>query len=101
MTFRSCGVILQKLLALRGVEWTDDGATADLYIVPYFAKSDCMEGGRCGEKPCFGRCKCAQMAESLRSHLTWYHPPQPKGPRVHLKAGEKWVCDILILHNVF
>ena len=36
-------VILQKLLALRDVEWTDDGAAADLYIVPYLAKSDCMD----------------------------------------------------------
>ena len=64
-------VLLKFLAAPEGV-LTENPDEADLFVVPYFAKTDCAESGNAGRDPCWGKCKCATAVKHLFSSLTHY-----------------------------
>eukprot|EP00438_Fugacium_kawagutii_P013307 Skav206487 [mRNA] locus=scaffold1128:85355:86143:+ [translate_table: standard] len=79
-------VLLKFLAAPEGV-LTQDPEEADLFVVPYFAKTDCAESGNGGRDPCWGKCKCATAVKSLFSalpHFSW----QTRGRHLFLATGD-------------
>lgn len=56
-------VLLKFLAAPEGV-LTEDPEEADLFVVPYFAKTDCAESGNAGRDPCWGKCKMRNGCET-------------------------------------
>lgn len=65
-------IVLMKFLAAPPGVLTRDPAEADLFVVPYLAKTDCAESGNGGRDPCWGRCKCATAVKHLFQDLPHY-----------------------------
>ncbi|CAJ1392035.1 unnamed protein product [Effrenium voratum] len=79
-------VLLKFLSAPEGV-LTEDPTQADLYVVPYFAKSDCAESGNFGRDPCWGKCKCATAVKHLFNALP-YFTWQTRARHLFLATGD-------------
>ncbi|CAE7368016.1 IRX7, partial [Symbiodinium pilosum] len=64
-------VLLKFLAAPEGV-LTEDPSEADLFVVPYLAKTDCAESGNAGRDPCWGKCRCSTAVKYLFESLPHY-----------------------------
>ena len=80
-------LVLMKFLAAPEGVLTEDPEEADLFVVPYFAKTDCAESGNAGRDPCWGKCKCATVVKHLFSalpHFSWH----TRGRHLFLATGD-------------
>ena len=80
-------IILLKFLAAPEGVLTEDPNEADLFVVPYFAKTDCAESGNAGRDPCWGKCKCATAVKHLFAalpHFSW----RTRGRHLFLATGD-------------
>mmetsp|Transcript_45930 Transcript_45930/g.84245 ORF Transcript_45930/g.84245 Transcript_45930/m.84245 type:complete len:553 (-) Transcript_45930:9-1667(-) len=71
--FASEVLVLQKFLTAPHGVLTDNPEEADLYVVPYLVKSDCIEAGSAGHDPCWANCKCAKAQKFLWPQLRHYN----------------------------
>lgn len=65
-------IVLLKFLAAPPGVLTTEPREADLFVVPYFAKTDCAEAGNAGRDPCWGKCKCSTAVKYLFEELHHY-----------------------------
>lgn len=65
-------LVLLKFLAAPPGVLTTDPKEADIFVVPYLAKTDCAESGNAGRDPCWGKCKCATAIKHLFHELPHY-----------------------------
>eukprot|EP00931_Biecheleriopsis_adriatica_P080283 TRINITY_DN53639_c0_g1_i1.p1 TRINITY_DN53639_c0_g1~~TRINITY_DN53639_c0_g1_i1.p1 ORF type:complete len:561 (+),score=87.28 TRINITY_DN53639_c0_g1_i1:24-1685(+) len=80
-------LVLLKFLAAPPGVLTSDPAEADLFVVPYFAKTDCAESGNAGRDPCWGKCKCATAVKHIfgaLEHYSW----QTRSRHLFLATGD-------------
>eukprot|EP00928_Gymnodinium_smaydae_P086853 TRINITY_DN71269_c0_g1_i1.p1 TRINITY_DN71269_c0_g1~~TRINITY_DN71269_c0_g1_i1.p1 ORF type:complete len:572 (-),score=118.43 TRINITY_DN71269_c0_g1_i1:54-1769(-) len=78
---------LLKFLAAPPGVLTSDPDSADLFVVPYFAKTDCAESGNFGKDPCWGKCKCATAVKHLFQELHHYNW-NSRGRHLFLATGD-------------
>ncbi|CAE8642314.1 unnamed protein product [Polarella glacialis] len=79
-------ILLLKFLAAPPGVLTSDAAEADIFLVPYLAKTDCAESGN-GRDPCWGKCKCATAVKHLFQELPHYSW-QTRGRHLFLATGD-------------
>jgi len=85
--FASEVLVLQKFLTAPYGVLTDNPDEADLYVVPYLVRSDCIESGNAGKSPCWGNCKCARAAKFLWAQLHHYNW-KTRGRHLFLATGD-------------
>ena len=68
--FATEALVLLKFLAAPDGVLTEDPTKADLFVVPYLAKTDCAESGNAGRDPCWGKCRCSTAVKHLRLQMT-------------------------------
>lgn len=80
-------LVLLKFLAAPPGVLTTDPEKADLFVVPYLAKTDCAESGNAGRDPCWGKCRCSTAVKHLFSQLTYYNW-STRGRHLFLATGD-------------